>query len=133
MTRGGIAGCPAEDPFAAKTKTPRGRFGVAAAPAGRPVTASGRLVPSGPERIDLGLLGMGSPDLLYSTSAHENYVVARRVQRQAVVLTRCTMETTYFSLAAMSTSSVRSVPCDNGPRSARNSSWISGQPTRTPE
>jgi hypothetical protein len=49
-------------------------------------------VPSGPERIDLGLLGMGSPDLLYSTSAHENYVVARRVQRQAVVLTRCTMD-----------------------------------------
>ena len=46
----------------------------------------------GPERIHLGLLGVGRPDLLYSTPDHASYLAARRVQRPAVVPTRCTLD-----------------------------------------
>lgn len=40
---------------------------------------------SGPERIDLCLLGVESPDLLYSTPDHQNYLIAGRVQRSDIV------------------------------------------------
>jgi len=50
------------------------------------------LVLSGPERIDLALFGVGSPDLLNSTPDHETHLAARRVQCPAVVLARRTMD-----------------------------------------
>ena len=44
-----------------------------------------------PERINLGLVGVGGPDLLYATTGHKTHMAARRIPRQAVVLTCCAM------------------------------------------
>src|SRR5674476_1120159 len=52
----------------------------------------GELQRSGPERIDLGLLGVGGPDFLYPTPDHKDYLATGRVQRHPGLLARCTMD-----------------------------------------
>ena len=54
---------------------------------------------SGPERIDLGLVGLERTDLLYSTPDHNNNLRAGRVQPQPIALACCAMDGHHMPLA----------------------------------
>jgi hypothetical protein len=87
-----------------------------------------------PQSIDLCLLGVERPDLLYSTPDHQKYLIAGRVKRHAVVFTRCAMDGDDIPLADVDVHELGAqCAVRQGPRRARTSSGIFGQPARSPE